>query len=479
MPTTFEFVETTPASSLKPGKDSRIRSRCMQGRNKREGSRRSLQERKKREREESTTQVSNFVQMQQQTTMPPSLGAAGLVHWACPVETDGQGLLLKAFAYNVSDQPMTPLMQCVDFEDGDPPSFQWLYTDEAFVHSVLCSTYAVNDFTLPSWNGQPGRDVVTHMGRTLALLAKKMDAVDVHLDEVVLCIIINLVILAAIYDDWKAASAHFAGLKKIVQLRGGITYLKTRSKLHFKLDRCVTSPLQNRNPVLTHHSLDLAWSLSSGHKPFFLQPSLPWTPIVPVSATLPRTKLLPPTWDPRLLATYQDFLHLGLSINSHFSTRQRIPLASFQTLLSSIQSRLISLHGCLVDPHAELMRLALLAYLTTTFKVPGRKIPYTWIGAQIKSAYRAVGASVVGGDDVFKLWILMVVAIAVTDVDEAWLVGAWRERSGGVEEQWVDVKAELMRVMWVDCMHDKHGVVALERLVVGARRNGAAAAVYV
>lgn len=236
MPTNFEFVETTPSSSLKPGKDSRIRSRCMQGRNKREGSRRSLQERKKREREDSTTQVTKLVQMQQ-TTMPPSLGSDGLVHFACPVDPDGKGLLLKAFAYNVSNQPMTPLTQCVNFDELDAPSFQWLYTDEAFVHSVLCSSYAVNDFTLPSWNGQPGRDVVTHMGRTLALLAKKMDAVDAHQDEVVLCIIINLVILSAIYGDWKAASAHFAGLQKIVQLRGGITYLKTRSKLHFKLDR--------------------------------------------------------------------------------------------------------------------------------------------------------------------------------------------------------------------------------------------------
>lgn len=470
MPTNFEFVETTPSSGLKPGKDSRIRSRCMQGRNKREGSRRSLQERKKREREESPTQVTNLVRMQQ-TIMPPSLGSEGLVHFACPVDPDGKGLLLKAFAYNVSNQPMTPLTQCVDFDELDAPSFQWLYTDEAFVHSVLCSSYAVNDFTLPSWNGQPGRDVVTHMGRTLALLAKKMDAVDAHQDEVVLCIIINLVILAAIYGDWKAASAHFAGLQKIVQLRGGITYLKTRSKLHFKLDRCVLFVHVTQTPVLiSPSSLDLAWSLSAGRKPFFLQPSLSWSPIVPAPSTpRPGTKFLPPTWDPRLLATYQDLQHLSASINAHFSTRQRIPLAEFQHALSSIQSRLISLHGCIPDPQAELLRLALLAYLTTTFKVPGRKIPYTWIGVQIKNAYGVVGEGVVAGDEVFKMWVLMVVAVAVTDVDEAWLVRAWAERARGVEERYADVKGELGRVMWVDCMHDRLGVGALERMVGGAR----------
>jgi hypothetical protein len=46
--TTFEFVLLDPQSNLKPGRNSlQIRSRCMQGRNKREGSRRSRKEGKK------------------------------------------------------------------------------------------------------------------------------------------------------------------------------------------------------------------------------------------------------------------------------------------------------------------------------------------------------------------------------------------------------------------------------------------------
>ena len=64
-----------------------------------------------------------------------------------------------------------------------------------------------------------------------------MERSDVHEDEAVLFVVINLAILAAVYGDWEAAAAHFAGLRKIVQLRGGMGFLLTRPKLHFKLDR--------------------------------------------------------------------------------------------------------------------------------------------------------------------------------------------------------------------------------------------------
>lgn len=199
-----------------------------------------------------------------------------------------------------------------------------------------------------------------------------------------------------------------------------------------------------------------------------MQQALSWTPIVPFFQPTPGNISLPAQWDQRLLATYQDLQHLSRSINEHYSTRTRIQLDCFQNVLSSIQSRLISLHACIYDAHAELIRLGLLTYLTTTFKVPGRKIPYTWIGVQIKNAYNNTEGGLVPGDEVLRLWILIVVAIAIADIDEAWLVQAWKKRSIGKENQWAEVKDSLMKVMWVDCIHDKHGVVALERLMAGA-----------
>lgn len=232
----FEFVLTDPSISLKPGKSLLIRSRCMQGRNKREGSRRS---KRQRQRETLASRPSSELPRDAPTPhgVPPSLGTFALVRFASTVNAEAQSLLFKAFAYNVSNQAFTPLDRCVNFDCIESASFQWLFSDAAFLHSTLSASYAVNELVMPTWDGQPGRNVVSHLRETLVLLARKMETINVHEDEAVLYVVINLAILAAVYGDWEAAAAHFAGLYKIVQLRGGMDFLRSRSKLYFKLDR--------------------------------------------------------------------------------------------------------------------------------------------------------------------------------------------------------------------------------------------------
>jgi hypothetical protein len=46
---TFHFVIADPSTNLKPGRDPAIRSHCMQGKNRRDGSRRSQRDKKKKE----------------------------------------------------------------------------------------------------------------------------------------------------------------------------------------------------------------------------------------------------------------------------------------------------------------------------------------------------------------------------------------------------------------------------------------------
>jgi hypothetical protein len=240
MTISHEFVVLDPLSDPKPGKCLQIRSRCMQGKNKREGSRRSQREKRRRAKEEDVA-----AQRPQEIIapgVPPPVSIISdlaLVRFAgSDIDSEAKGLLFKAFAYNVANHTLSPLDRCVNFGLVDSASFEWLFSDATFLHSTLCASYAVNDFTNPHWDGKPGRRTVIHLRETLSLLrAKISNECAAYQDESVLYVIINLVLLAAVLGDREAAVTHLKGLQKIVQLRGNLEILRTRPRLHFKLDR--------------------------------------------------------------------------------------------------------------------------------------------------------------------------------------------------------------------------------------------------
>lgn len=74
----------------------------------------------------------------------------------------------------------------------------------------------------------------------------------------------------------------------------------------------------------------------------------------------------------------------------HVARASPISAMLFQSVLSSIQNRLLHLHAQLTDSVQELTRLIMLAFLTTKFKLPGIQIPYTWLVDEIPKVYAHV-----------------------------------------------------------------------------------------
>lgn len=239
--TIFKFILSDPVSNPKPGKSLQIRSSCMQGKNKRDGSRRTQRNKRRVAKEsESCITPQRTQEPVASNILPPGpiMGDLAFVRFAGPsIDSEAKGLLYKAFAHNITNQAMTPLDRCVDLECLESASFGWLFSDAAFLHSVLCASYAINDFMGPQWDGNPGRKTIFHLRETLSLLRVKMQDEYVYQDDSVLQVIINLTLLAAVFGDWMAAAAHLEGLHKIVYLRGGLVFLSARPTLHFKLDR--------------------------------------------------------------------------------------------------------------------------------------------------------------------------------------------------------------------------------------------------
>jgi hypothetical protein len=446
--TQFEFVISDPVSNLKPGKSLQIRSRCMHGKNKREGSRRTEREKRKLAKE-----MSKIIESRSEIIVPtipsprPLINDVVPIRFAgCGINTEAQALLFKAFVRNFVDRNVTPLDRCVDLDCLESESFSWLFDDAAYLHSVLCASYAINDFRSPHWNGIPSRKTLFHLQQTLALLRIKLQNEHVHQDETVLRVIINLALLAAVFGDWVAAAAHFQGLLKIVCLRGNMAFLKSRPTLHFKLDR-----------------MDLAWCLSAGRKPYFVQPIKSWDCTIAIPyAPLPSNLYRPPAhWDYRVVNVFKDFQKLALKINRN---RLRFVFHNpsiFQNDLASVQSRLISLADSVTKPIERLVRLVMLAMLTTTYRIPGRRISYGWLVEQLKEVF-ITASSEIRSDKSLLLWTLVMASSTVAKARDEWIRDAWM--TVGAEMEWVDVKAHLLKVMWIEIVHDEPGEAAYEEL---------------
>jgi hypothetical protein len=169
-----------------------------------------------------------------------------------------------------------------------------------------------------------------------------------------------------------------------------------------------------------------------------------------------------PAWDWRLANVFQDFQYLSLRINRNALKRVHHNPACFQKTLTSLQSRLVHLGDMLYTPVEHLVRLTMLAMLTTTFKTPGRALPYGWVIEQLRDVYEKVDSGPSRLDTTLRLWVLITLPFTITGTQRQWIQESWRETPIGLT--WTEVKAHLLRVMWIQLIHDKPGKAVFEEL---------------
>lgn len=105
----------------------------------------------------------------------------------------------------------------------------------------------------------------------------------------------------------------------------------------------------------------------------------------------------------------------------------------------------------------------MMAIMTTTFKTPGRKIPYTWVIKRLEEVYEEVmSEGLLQYDTSLRLWILISVACTVTEEKPAWMQRAWRETEPGLT--WPMVKEHLMRIVWIEMVSEERGEAMFNKL---------------
>lgn len=207
----------------------------MQGKNKREGSRRSQQEKKRASKQEKS--ISKPTTPGKILVRRPSIDRTFVCFDGPNVDASDKDLVFRAFKEDIVDHTFSHLKICVDFEGVEAPSYEWLLTDDVFLQLTLCAAYAFNDFLNPQWTGTPSQKTLAHLQSTLSLLQQRLYDEHAYEDDSLIRTIVTLALLSAIFSDWVAATNHFSGLLKIVQLRGDRAFLGSRPKLNLLLDR--------------------------------------------------------------------------------------------------------------------------------------------------------------------------------------------------------------------------------------------------
>jgi hypothetical protein len=173
-----------------------------------------------------------------------------------------------------------------------------------------------------------------------------------------------------------------------------------------------------------------------------------------------------------MVAIFHDLVHFTVLLNASSSDSSRhIPLlrdTEYQNLICSIQYRILRLQDKLSSILDESVRLAMLAFLTTTFQVAGQRARYFHLERRFREFCRATGAE---APSEVTLWLLLVGAMAVFHMDSedaVWMAESWRAHIPA-EWDWDEGHKRLREFPWIGILHDEAGRVAFDALCRKAR----------
>lgn len=221
-------------------------------------------------------------------------------------------------------------------------------------------------------------------------------------------------------------------------------------------------------------SINLAYALNTGSGWVYGTSQVPYSPLFynPGSLYFGTSGYYDPSinglYDPRVTTIFRDVQYYTCLINSSPSTKQRRPEYEFHTVLCSFHYRLLGLRGTLDDVLSECLRLAMLAFLATTFQYPGTRAHYPYLADRFRECCRAIEVGTKGELREVMRWLLIVGAISVFEVGadiDKWMRERWRtDVDSNID--WEEARTQLKGIMWIDALHDGIGKKAFETLDV-------------
>ncbi|KAH8807292.1 hypothetical protein F5884DRAFT_788896 [Xylogone sp. PMI_703] len=351
---------------------------------------------------------------------------------------------------SIAKRALFPLETCIIFERKQQVLIESMESDAAYLHAMAFGTQSFFNWALGRKSLASTQAAFFHFIKALQLLRERLqlDDEEAKISNSTINVILTLAMYAHVIGEHEAAKNHMIGLRKIINIRGGITTFKENIKLLIELLRC-----------------DIRMVLTNGENPFFfnnpfLEPFIPYPDLI-IPQHPPNESLnniceeLVEVW-----AAAKGFCSL---VNIAAENGYKLPEEILLNTMASITYRLLYMRFE-ISSLDEVIRLGLLAFASNIFlQWQDVRPTYDHFYATYKDCllhHRSL-------DDIsppLLLWLLIVGSISVfKESDDVW-VEPWLRLSIETNEasRWCEARCHLDSIMWIGMIHDKPGEIAFD-----------------
>ncbi|KAH8648433.1 hypothetical protein BX600DRAFT_554941 [Xylariales sp. PMI_506] len=365
-----------------------------------------------------------------------------------PIETTplNRHTINQFFTFYIS--ACIPTQLCWSVEQFMAYWMQVLFLDRTSYHCSLALMGTLNEVFFGQDLGSV--ESAYHLGQAVSLVNQTLETSGA-LSNSNITVVNFLVLRELMRGDQATAEVHLTGLKRMVDLRGGLLQLGDDT-LALKISKT-----------------DLDYALHFGTSPLFnpdtiFEISLPWLSKARfVYMDLPYSQEKFSKIHPDLLQIILDVGRISATCNEPDNALKLNPI-EFQELIVSVGYRLVRFRT-LFAPWTEnrlesAFHIGLVAFLTTLFVQFGRRryLKYQLVGQCLTAM---IDESIDELDDGMILWMLFIGGIsvlAVEDKDNPWL--SWRIHETAQRlglKDWRGIQRNISKYPWIECLHGAGG----------------------
>lgn len=140
----------------------------------------------------------------------------------------------------MAKQILFPLERCIKFYTQNRIDTFWfdlLTYDAAYLSAVIFMSQAYAYMVSGQRAETAGRRAVTHYSKTLRLLQERISAEnpDYSISDPTILVVLHLATYAHFMNDYPTAKSHLKGLRKMVDMRGGLSAFSYNTKFIIEL----------------------------------------------------------------------------------------------------------------------------------------------------------------------------------------------------------------------------------------------------
>jgi hypothetical protein len=172
-----------------------------------------------------------------------------------------------------------------------------------------------------------------------------------------------------------------------------------------------------------------------------------------------------------LAAVFHSLQYTTILFNKHYYDKTPVDGIFIRQCLGFVHSSLIELEGRLKNQLSECLRLGMMAFLATTFRLQGSYEQYYCksLANKLRLSYATAKASIPDLPKAIDIWLILVLLISTDDIDELYICASW-EATAARGLPWNETRKHLKQVMWIDSVHDDLGRRAFGALMARSGR---------